>query len=214
VDAAYGGAFIFSEKYCHLLQGIELADSITIDFYKQFYQSVSCGAFLIKDSGHFNLMRLHAEYLNPETDQINGIPNLVTKSLQTTRRFDALKLFMSLRNLGRKVFAEMIDSTVLLAQQIASEIEQDTQRQLAIKPQLNTLLFRYIGDNVLTDSELDIVNEKICQKILMDGIANIEKTRLNSNIYIKFTLLNPNTSIDDLKKVLNRLKHYAEEITF
>jgi L-2,4-diaminobutyrate decarboxylase len=77
------------------------------------------------------------------------------------------------------------------------------QLQLAIKPQLNTLLFRYIGDNVLTDSELDIVNEKICQKILMDGIANIGKTRLDSRIYLKFTLLNPNTKIDDLRKTLN-----------
>ncbi|MDM8560526.1 aspartate aminotransferase family protein [Candidatus Parabeggiatoa sp. HSG14] len=215
VDAAYGGAFILSDKYCHLLQGIELADSITVDFHKQFYQSISCGAFLIKDSSYFNLIRLHAEYLNPETDQINDIPNLVTKSLQTTKRFDALKLFMSLRNLGRKVFAGMIESTVLLAQQIAAEIEQDTQLQLAIKPTLNTLLFRYIGDNLLTDSELDIVNEKICQKILMDGIANIGKTRLYSCSYLKFTLLNPNTKIDDLRKILNILKHYAfEEITF
>lgn len=209
VDAAYGGAFIFSEKYCHLLQGIELADSITVDFHKQFYQTISCGAFLIKDSSHFNLIRLHAEYLNPATDQINDIPNLVTKSLQTTKRFDALKLFMSLRNLGRKTFATMIESTVLLAQQIALEIEQDVQLQLAIKPTLNTLLFRYVGDNVLTDSKLNIINEKICQKILMDGIANIGKTRLDTRIYLKFTLLNPNTKIDDLRKTLNTLKCYA-----
>ncbi|MFK5971162.1 MAG: pyridoxal-dependent decarboxylase [Candidatus Marithrix sp.] len=104
--------------------------------------------------------------------------------MQTTKRFDALKLFMLLRNLGRKTFATMIDSTVLLAQQIAAEIEQDTQLQLPIRPQLNTLLFRYIGDNQLNDSELDIINEKICQKILMDGIANVGKTRLNSKIYL------------------------------
>ncbi|HHB92557.1 MAG TPA: aspartate aminotransferase family protein [Thioploca sp.] len=209
VDAAYGGAFILSEKYCDLLQGIELANSITVDFHKQFYQSISCGVFLLKDRSNFDLIKLHADYLNPESDEINDIPNLVNKSLQTTKRFDALKLFMSLRNLGRKTFATMIDSTVLLAQQIAFEIEQDSQLQLAIKPQLNTLLFRYIGDNKLHDPELDIINEKICQKILMDGIANIGKTRLNSKVYLKFTLLNPNTKIENLRKVLNVLKQYA-----
>lgn len=102
VDAAWGGALLLSEKYLHYLDGLELADSVTLDFHKQFFQTISCGAFLLKDARHYELMRYQAAYLNSGFDEEQGVPNLVSKSLQTTRRFDALKLWMGLEALGKK----------------------------------------------------------------------------------------------------------------
>ncbi|WP_241650745.1 pyridoxal-dependent decarboxylase, partial [Rosenbergiella collisarenosi] len=49
VDAAWGGALLLSEKYRHWLAGLEQADSVTLDFHKQYFQTISCGAFLLKD---------------------------------------------------------------------------------------------------------------------------------------------------------------------
>ncbi|MCS5933017.1 pyridoxal-dependent decarboxylase [Klebsiella pneumoniae subsp. pneumoniae] len=84
---------------------------LPLDFHKQFFQTISCGAFLLKDARHYELMRYQAAYLNSEFDEEHGVPNLVSKSLQTTRRFDALKLWMGLEALGQKQYAAIIDRT-------------------------------------------------------------------------------------------------------
>ncbi len=81
VDAAWGGALLLSEQYRDYLDGLELVDSVTLDFHKQFFQTISCGAFLLKDARHYELMRYQAAYLNSEFDEEHGVPNLVSKSL-------------------------------------------------------------------------------------------------------------------------------------
>uniref|UniRef100_UPI003F58D0F8 pyridoxal phosphate-dependent decarboxylase family protein n=1 Tax=Vibrio cholerae TaxID=666 RepID=UPI003F58D0F8 len=96
VDSAYGGALILSSrKDC--LDGIERAQSISVDFHKLFFQTISCGALLLKDKHNFKYLLHHADYLNREHDTL---PNLVDKSISTTKRFDALKVFMTMQNVG------------------------------------------------------------------------------------------------------------------
>src|SRR5206468_12317222 len=102
VDAAYGGALLFSGRHRNRLDSVELADSIAIDFHKLFWQPIPCSAFLLRDEQDFDYIKMHADYLNPETLEEAGVPNLVTRSLLTSRRFDALKLWISLQSLGRK----------------------------------------------------------------------------------------------------------------
>jgi L-2,4-diaminobutyrate decarboxylase len=143
VDAAWGGALLLSEKYRHYLNGLELVDSVTLDFHKQFFQTISCGAFLLKDARHYQLMRYQAAYLNSDFDEEHGVPNLVSKSLQTTRRFDALKLWMGLEALGQKKYAEIIDNGVTLAQDVAAWVLEQPQLELVMKPQLASVLFRF-----------------------------------------------------------------------
>ena len=141
MDAAWGGALLLSEKYRHFLNGLELADSVTLDFHKQFFQTISCGAFLLKDARHYQLMRYQAAYLNSDFDEEQGVPNLVSKSLQTTRRFDALKLWMGLEALGKKQYAEIIDNGVTLAQQVAQFVVDQPQLELVMQPQLASVPF-------------------------------------------------------------------------
>ncbi|MDI5788716.1 pyridoxal-dependent decarboxylase [Bacillus licheniformis] len=105
------------------MAGIDRADSISVDFHKQFI-SRSAAALSCKDRRHFRLIDYHADYLNPEEDEAEGIVHLVNKSIQTTRRFDALKLFVSLRVLGEDTFAEMIDWTFALAEAAAEKSQQ------------------------------------------------------------------------------------------
>ena len=62
---------------------------------------------------------MHADYLNPEAHEAAGIPDLVTKSVLTSRRFDALKLWISFQALGREKLAQMIDRTISLANHAA-----------------------------------------------------------------------------------------------
>ena len=91
-DAAYGSGVIMSQKYAKRVDGLALCDSITVDFHKMFLMPISCSAVLVKNGKNFDALTIHADYLNRTEDEEDGYTNLVDKSLQTTRRFDALKV--------------------------------------------------------------------------------------------------------------------------
>ena len=205
VDAAWGGALLLSEKYRHYLNGLELVDSVTLDFHKQFFQTISCGAFLLKDARHYQLMRYQAAYLNSDFDEEHGVPNLVSKSLQTTRRFDALKLWMGLEALGQKKYAEIIDNGVTLAQEVAAWVLEQPQLELVMKPQLASVLFRFRpaqGDMAF----VALLNQRIGDALLASGAANVGVTEADGITCLKLTLLNPTVNLQDVKVLLESVK--------
>ncbi|MCM3720026.1 pyridoxal phosphate-dependent decarboxylase family protein [Fictibacillus phosphorivorans] len=209
VDAAYGGALMLSKKHSHKLTGIQHADSITIDFHKQFYQPISCGAFFVKNQESFRYLAHHADYLNPENDEDDGLVHLVSKSVQTTRRFDALKLFMSLRIVGENHFANMIDYTLHLAKQAAGVLNQKEHFEICNKkPEINAVVFRYRDS---ADETLDELNMYIYKRILHTGTALVAKTKVNGQVFLKFTLLNPRTTIVDIEDILYSISQFAAE---
>lgn len=209
VDAAYGGALMLSQKHFQKLAGIEQADSITIDFHKQFYQPISCGAFFVKNKESFRYLAHHADYLNPENDEDDGLVHLVSKSVQTTRRFDALKLFMSLRIVGEKNFANMIDYTLHLTSQAAGVMGHNDEIEVCNKnPEINAIVFRYRGGN---PEKLNELNTFIYKRILHTGTALVAKTKVKDQVFLKFTLLNPRTTIVDIEDILHSISQFAAE---
>ena len=212
VDAAYGGALIFSEKHKHKLSGIEKADSVTVDFHKLFYQPISCGVFIVKEKSSFEYIRLHAEYLNPESNEELGILDLVYKSIQTTRRFDALKPFIALQHIGVKKFGEMLDYTIELAESVSNIIANDGQLQLAYRTPINAVVFRYLPRNSLKEIEVDKINNAIKTKLLLSGEAIIGQTIVNHRAFLKFTLLNPMTGILDVMDLLIKIKTLGKQL--
>ncbi|MBH1929285.1 pyridoxal phosphate-dependent decarboxylase family protein [Serratia rubidaea] len=210
VDAAWGGALLLSEQYCHYLDGIELVDSITLDFHKQFFQTISCGAFLLKEARHYELMRYQAAYLNSEFDEAQGVPNLVSKSLQTTRRFDALKLWMGLEALGQKQYAEIIDHGITLSQQVAEYVSAQPTLELVMQPQLASVLFRSRPAQLTDDAAVALLNQRIGDNLLESGQANVGVTEFNGVTCLKLTLLNPTVTLDDVKRLLDLVDSAAQ----
>ncbi|AFY40273.1 L-2,4-diaminobutyrate decarboxylase [[Leptolyngbya] sp. PCC 7376] len=212
VDAAYGGALQLSNKHSTKLSGIEQADSITVDFHKLFYQPISCGAFLLKNRANFGLIRLNADYLNPEINEEQGIPDLVTKSIQTTRRFDALKLWLSLQVLGVEAFDEMVNTTIDLAQSAAQLIDGDRHFELANKnPAINAVVFRYFGDRPEA-VDLEQINQQIPKQLMLMKKAVIAQTQVNKKTHLKFTLLNPLTQLEHLQSLLAEIKVLGQKL--
>ncbi|MEQ9968741.1 aspartate aminotransferase family protein [Pectobacterium carotovorum] len=214
VDAAWGGALLLSEKYRDYLDGIELVDSITLDFHKQFFQTISCGAFLLKEARHYELMRYQAAYLNSEFDEAQGVPNLVSKSLQTTRRFDALKLWMGLEALGQQQYAAIIDHGVTLAQQVAQYVDEHASLELVMQPQLASVLFRFHPQQLATadDATIALLNQRIGDALLESGRANVGVTEFNGVTCLKLTLLNPTVNLDDVKVLLDLVESTAQPL--
>ncbi|WP_101298238.1 pyridoxal phosphate-dependent decarboxylase family protein [Halegenticoccus soli] len=227
VDAAYGGALALSDEHRGTLAGIERADSIAVDFHKLFYQPISCGAFLLRDGANYRYIDRNASYLNPEEDETAGVPNLVSKSVQTTRRFDALKPFLTFRALGRDGVAELVEYTLDLADDVAELIDRDPAFELVNEPTLNAVVFRYEpfrSHPELDDGEwADRLNREIRDLLLERGMAVVARTEVErtgrdgdaeveSDACLKFTLLNPQTTVDDVADVLLSVKQYGAAI--
>ena len=210
VDAAYGSALLFSPRHCWQLRGIQAADSVSMDFHKLFWQPISCAAVLLRDASQFRYLRLYADYLNPELHEQLGIPNLVTRSLATTRRFDALKLWVSLRALGRKRLAEMIDATVELAAHAAAFIRSNRDLELIAEPSLSCVVFRYRPANPEIDS--NSLNARLRQQLFDRGLAVIGHTIARGRQCLKLTCMNPTVSKEQIEELLRMVVEHGQEI--
>ncbi|ELZ79070.1 L-2,4-diaminobutyrate decarboxylase (siderophore biosynthesis protein) [Haloferax larsenii JCM 13917] len=216
VDAAYGGALAFSDTHHEKLAAIECADSIAVDFHKLFYQPISCGAFLLQDGTNYQYIQRHAAYLNPESDDEAGVPNLVSKSVQTTRRFDALKPYVTFRTLGRKRLAELVDSTLELASETAAYLQDSDRFACLHTPTLNAVVFRYVPEHVPSDTDTDqyvgTLNERIRDALLNEGRAVVARTEVDGVASLKFTLLNPRATWADVESLLDDIERIGSDL--
>ena len=211
IDAAWGGALILSNDFRDMLDGIELSDSITLDFHKHYFQTISCGAFLLKDEANYRFMHYEAEYLNSAYDEEHGVPNLVSKSLQTTRRFDALKLWMTIESLGEELYGSMIDHGVVLTRDVAAYIDATDGLEMLIDPQFASVLFRVIPEGYPTEL-LDTLNQNVADELFARGEANIGVTKVGQNQSLKMTTLSPVATLDNVKNLLALVLAEADRI--
>ena len=211
IDAAWGGALILSNEFRSMLDGIELSDSVTLDFHKHYFQTISCGAFLLKDEANYRFMHYEAEYLNSAYDEEHGVPNLVSKSLQTTRRFDALKLWMTVESLGEELYGSMIDHGVVLTRQVADYINATDGLEMLVDPQFASVLFRVIPEGYPTEL-LDTLNQNVADELFARGEANIGVTKVGQNQSLKMTTLSPVATLDNVKNLLNLVLAEADRI--
>ncbi|KOV59250.1 lysine decarboxylase DesA [Streptomyces sp. MMG1121] len=211
VDAAYGCGLLASLKYRDRLAGIERADSVTVDYHKSFFQPVSSSALLVRDAATLRHATYHAEYLNPRRAVQERIPNQVDKSLQTTRRFDALKLWMTLRVMGADGIGQLFDEVCDLAAEGWNLLAADPRYDVAVQPSLSTLVFRYIPAAVTDPAEIDRANLYARKALFASGDAVVAGTKVSGRHYLKFTLLNPETTAADIAAVLDLIAGHAEQ---
>ncbi|MFD8404610.1 pyridoxal phosphate-dependent decarboxylase family protein [Streptomyces anulatus] len=211
VDAAYGCGLLASRERRGLLEGIENADSVTVDYHKSFFQPVSSSAVLVRDRATLRHATYHAEYLNPRRMAEERIPNQVDKSLQTTRRFDALKLWMTLRVMGADGIGELFDEVCDLAAEGWQLLAADPRFDVVVEPRLSTLVFRYIPAGVTSPDEIDRANLHARSALFASGEAIVAGTKVGDRQYLKFTLLNPETTVRDIAAVLDLISGHAEK---
>ncbi|MGW0205307.1 lysine decarboxylase DesA [Streptomyces sp. NPDC003233] len=211
VDAAYGCGLLASLKHRDRIAGIERADSVTVDYHKSFFQPVSSSAVLVRDAATLRHATYHAEYLNPRRMVHERIPNQVDKSLQTTRRFDALKLWLTLRVMGAEGIGRLFDEVCDLAAEGWRLLAADPRYHVVVEPALSTLVFRYIPAAVTDPAEIDRANLYARKVLFASGDAVVAGTRVGGRHYLKFTLLNPETRAADIAAVLDLIAGHAEQ---
>ncbi|MGC0377138.1 lysine decarboxylase DesA [Streptomyces sp. SAI-229] len=211
VDAAYGCGLLASLRHRDRIDGIEHADSVTVDYHKSFFQPVSSSAVLVRDAATLRHATYHAEYLNPRRMAQERIPNQVDKSLQTTRRFDALKLWMTLRVMGADGIGQLFDEVCDLAAEGWRLLAADPRFDVVVEPSLSTLVFRYVPAAVTDPAGIDRANLYARKALFASGDAVVAGTKVGGRHYLKFTLLNPETTTSDIAAVLDLIAGHAEQ---
>ena len=202
-DAAYGSGLIMSQQYKNRIGGISLCDSITVDFHKMFLLPISCSAILMKDGERLKCFELHADYLNREEDEEDGYINLVGKSMQTTRRFDALKVYMAFQTRGADGYGTIIDKAVGNASYFYGKISKDPEFTAPVEPELSSVVFALRSG--------DEVNKKVRRALLSEGTV-IGQTVMDGRVMLKFTLLNPNLGPERIDSIIARIKELGREL--
>ncbi|RKQ91325.1 L-2,4-diaminobutyrate decarboxylase [Solirubrobacter pauli] len=186
VDAAVGSGLTLSDTHRGRLRGIERAHSITADLHKLWWMPFGASALLVPDVAELRAVHHASVYLNRPEDEAEGQLNLVGRSLDTSRRFDAFKVLVALRTRGRKQLGGMVDAVLDLTQYAGEAIERHPELELVAPPHTVMVAFRRVGD--------DARNVAIHRDLFASGEAVIGRTTVDGRVALKLTLLNPSTT--------------------
>lgn len=199
VDAAYGGGALFSERLGGLLDGLNQADSVSLDLHKLGWQPVPAGVFLTRHRDAFEPLSRSVVYLNPRDDEAAGFPSRLNFSMRTTRRADAFKILVTLRALGRSGLGDLVDRCHDLTCYAAERIAAQPRLALLTDPVLTTVVFNYLPRDA---TRADEVNAELRRRLLLSGAAVIGRTEISGATRLKLTMLNPYTERADIDRLL------------
>jgi glutamate decarboxylase len=188
VDAAWGGVLQFSSKWQHKLKGIEHADSVVIDAHKGFYTAVTCGAVLFKEAETRPHINFSANYVIRE-----GSQDLGRNSIEGSRRFDSLKLWITWNILGSTGLSTLTDKMIERCQEFGDLIAMHPCFQITSKPEAGIITYRYYIDDLPNFPPLEIqylldqLNDTIHAQLPATKGFFISKTKLaiNDDLSIK-----------------------------
>ncbi len=206
VDAAHGGCVVFSQKYRHLLRGIERADSVILDFHKMLMTPSLVTALVFGQGSHsYQTFAQKASYMWEEEEGQEWY-NLAKRTFELTKTSMSIRIYAMLRTYGEKVFEENVDALYDLAKIFSEMISANEYFQLAVPfPESNILCFRYFRKG-LKEEELDEINLRIRESMVREGEFFIVQTRVDGRLFLRTSLMNPFTTEEELRNLLQKIK--------
>jgi L-2,4-diaminobutyrate decarboxylase len=201
VDASYGGGVLFSDRLAPLLAGLERADSVALDLHKFGWQPIAAGILATRQP--ITALDVRADYLNAADDTEAGLPDLVGRSIRTSRRPDCFKIAVTLRALGRAGVGALVERCCTLAAQLADEVEAHPGLRLWGRPALSTLLVRPAGD---------VPAAAVRRRLLDEGTAVLGRATPDGETWLKLTLLHPEADLDDYRGLLDLVDATARRV--
>lgn len=216
VDAAWGGPVLLSQRYGGLLQGIEKADSVTIDGHKQFYLPMSNGMVYFRDPAAMDAVAYHANYINRP-----GSVDLGIRSLVGSRSATALVLGSALDIMGAGGYALLIDHGIETARKFAALIRRRPMFELITAPELNILTYRLVpeeyrdtGNGMSAEAlarrteALNRINVQLQRLQREAGNSFVSRTTLRragrpDTVVLRSVIMNPRTTPEILEAVLD-----------
>lgn len=212
VDAAYGGAARFSERLAPRVPDLERADSVTVDPHKWFFQSYDIGGLVVKSREDLReTFHRSPEYYRssvPEDEPLNWYEY----SLEGTRRFRGLKLWLSWKFLGTQGFGWLVEQNTDLAAYLARRCrELRTFEVLPDEPELSVVCFRHLPKGLSLEL-LDAYQDRLQRALEVSGEGWVSTTRLRGATYLRAGVVNYLSTEEDVDRVLDALLRLSAEV--
>jgi L-2,4-diaminobutyrate decarboxylase len=202
-DGAHGAAACLSEKYSHLLKGVERADSVVWDAHKMLLMPTLCTAVVFRQSVHAcAAFEQEASYLFDRKKQEEWF-NLGHRTVECTKRMMALKLYASLMCYGTAVFGEHVTRCFDLAYRFGELIRGSEDFELGAEPESNIVCFRYVPEEA---TDLDALQTALRQHILQGEEFYLVQTNLPHGRFMRTALMNPFTRDHHLEHLLESIR--------
>lgn len=205
VDAAYGGLALCSPSLRSRLDGLGEADSIALDLHKFGWQPVAAGLFAARAASDLDALTVRAEYLNSEDDTEAGLPDVLGRSLRTSRRPDVFRMAVTMRALGVRGMGAMVEQCCRTAAEVAGLIDADPGLTLWGSPKLSTVLFRPAVAGDLPVPEANALVARIRRALLEAGTAVVGRATIAGGIWLKLTFLHPHATAADYSGLLGEI---------
>jgi glutamate/tyrosine decarboxylase-like PLP-dependent enzyme len=220
VDAAYGGGARLSQRDAGRVPALDLADSVTIDPHKWFFQAYDIGGLLVKEGGLLDAtFSYRPEYYRgggdadraPEAHG-SGELDFYRLGVEGTRRFRALKLWLSWKHLGTTGLGKLVEMNVDVAAALARAINaSDDFEACPTKPELSVVCFRHLpasddGDDQASRDAVDVHQDALQGALEGSGRGFLTTTRLNGRTWLRAGVLNYMATPTDMETLLDDLR--------
>jgi glutamate/tyrosine decarboxylase-like PLP-dependent enzyme len=197
VDAAYGGAAMAVARTRRLFDGIELADSVVIDPHKWLFTPLDCSALIYREPAHARAaFTQHADYI--AAMQEVGDWNPGDYGIHLTRRARGLPFWFMLATYGTDAVSDAVERSLDLARESAREIERRPELTLLLEPELSVVIFKRDGWSMADYRAWS-------DRMLAAGTAFVLPTLHQGEPVLRFCFVNPRTTMDDVRLILDSL---------
>jgi aromatic-L-amino-acid decarboxylase len=215
VDAAYGGAARLSTRDARRLAGVERADSVTVDPHKWFFQAYDIGGLVVRRREDL----LHTFHRSPEYYASNRPEDQpldwYAYSLEGTRRFRALKLWMSWKHLGTRGLGALVERNDDLAAYLADRLREAPDFDIVPDPpELSVVCFRHLphGHTAMGTDDLDRYQTRLQRALEIDGTAWVSVTALRGRTVLRAGVVNYLSQPDDVDRMLIAMRRLSERV--
>jgi aromatic-L-amino-acid/L-tryptophan decarboxylase len=211
IDGAYGALAAIAER--SRFDGMELANSISLDPHKWLYQPLDCGCLLYRSAEAAQKAFSHSgDYTRAlSADPIEGFA-FFEESMELSRRFRALKIWLSLRYHGLSAFRESIRKDLAHAGRLADAVEHEPQLELMGRGELSAVCFRYRGEKVTSETASNQLNASILQRTQKRGRVYLSNATVGGKFCLRACIVNHRTEDSDIDAVVPEVLAAAKEL--
>jgi glutamate/tyrosine decarboxylase-like PLP-dependent enzyme len=211
VDGAYGAFAAIANP--NKFAGLDLAASLSLDAHKWLYQPLDCGCLLYRDPA---AARKAFAYTGDYTKALSNDPvegfAFFEETIELSRRFRALKVWLALRYHGLETFRAAIQRDLANARRLAEAIVEEPQLQLVAPVELSAVCFRYLGGGGHSESDLNRLNPQVLKRVNERGKIYLSNATLRAKFCLRACIINPRTTDGDIAAVVPEVLEAAKGV--
>ncbi|WKD59424.1 pyridoxal phosphate-dependent decarboxylase family protein [Corynebacterium caspium] len=214
VDGAYGASVLLSKTHNHQAAGVERSHSLSWDGHKWLYQTYGCAMLLVRDVTLLTqAFSETAEYLQDidSGSEAGGAPQAGSTrpdhdwwdlGPELTRPARAARLWLTLQAAGSDEISDDLDGSIEMAEVFAKKLGELPDWEIASKPSLAIVCFRYVGKHPAGDK----FGSEIAAALRKYNIAGIWSTELNGHTVLRLCTISPEQHVEDIKRLVEDIE--------